>query len=43
MQQELSSAAQIISKTSIPNIPEELIRLKEELNKNTQTRSLSRI
>jgi HD-like signal output (HDOD) protein len=33
MQQELSSAAQIISKTSIPNIPEELIRLKEELNK----------
>jgi HD-like signal output (HDOD) protein len=33
MQQKLSSAAQIISKASIPNIPEEIISLKEELNK----------
>ena len=33
MQQKLSVAAQIIAKTSIPNIPEEIIRLKEELNK----------
>lgn len=33
MQQELSIAAQIIAKTSIPNIPEEIVCLKEELNK----------
>jgi HD-like signal output (HDOD) protein len=33
MQQKLATAAHIISKTSIPSIPEEIIRLQEELNK----------
>ncbi len=33
MQEKLAVAAQFIAKTSIPNIPEEILRLKEELNK----------
>lgn len=33
MQKQLASAAQIFSKSSVPTIPEEIIRLKEELNK----------
>ncbi len=33
MQAKLLKAAQIIAKTDIPTIPEEIIRLKEELNK----------
>ncbi|GAB6071006.1 HDOD domain-containing protein [Thiomicrorhabdus hydrogeniphila] len=32
MQEELAKAAQILSKSIIPSIPEEIIRLKEELN-----------
>lgn len=33
MQAELAQAAKIYQKTSVPSIPEEIIRLKEELNK----------
>ena len=33
MQQELAQAVKIYNKTSVPSIPEEIIRLKEELNK----------
>lgn len=33
MQKQLASAAQIFSKSSVPSVPEEIIRLKEELNK----------
>jgi len=33
MQAQLQKAAQIIAETNVPNIPDEIIRLKEELNK----------
>lgn len=33
MQEQLALAAQIYNKTSVPTLPEEIIRLKEELNK----------
>ena len=33
MQQQLSSAAQIFTRSSVPSIPDEIVRLKEELNK----------
>lgn len=33
MQAKLQKAAQIIAETKVPNLPEEIIRLKEELNK----------
>ncbi|MEA1988417.1 MAG: HDOD domain-containing protein [Pseudomonadota bacterium] len=33
MQQQLASAAQIFTQSSVPSIPDEIIRLKEELNK----------
>ncbi|WP_269471133.1 hypothetical protein [Thiomicrorhabdus aquaedulcis] len=41
MQDKLAIAAQIIAKLTIPTIPEEIIKLKEELHKNTQIPRLS--